>query len=40
MEIDYNVGIKVLKEATLSIGVVVMASLLYVAIKMVTLNYQ
>lgn len=33
MEIDYNVGIKVLKEASLSIGVVVvMASLLYVAI--------
>ena len=33
MEIDYNVGIKVLKEATLSMGVVVvMASLLYMAI--------
>lgn len=33
MEIDYNVGIKVLKEATLSIGVVlVITSLLYVAI--------
>ena len=33
MEIDYNVGIKVLKEATLSIGaVLVITSVLYVAI--------